>query len=106
MANPLPTLQQSRTLLQQQIASAESQLRRLKEELKRTEEEIAVASTSTSTSAHPIDDEQGGELHQKKDLPLLLEEYSRYGRQMILEKIGLPGLFSPPIQTSKLEQTN
>ena len=67
--------------LRAQIAATESQLSALKQELEATEKlhgETVPASTASSE-------------HSERKWPLSAEEYQRYGRQMIVSQIGLPG---------------
>ncbi|KAI5287037.1 Urmylation protein [Ascosphaera acerosa] len=82
-------LAQSRETLQRQIAAAEEQLARLRTELARTEQELELepaAPPPVAAVAEPAHDPRAA-----GQLPLSLEEYRRYGRQMILPAIGLPG---------------
>jgi adenylyltransferase/sulfurtransferase len=73
--------EKSREILLQQIAETEAHLLHLRQQLERTED--------------PVRQEQ-----QKADKgdwdtrrwPLLQSEYRRYGRQMILNEIGLEGM--------------
>lgn len=60
--------------LQAQIAATESQLSALKQELEATKK---LRGEAVPTSSHKW--------------PLSAEEYQRYGRQMIVSQIGLPG---------------
>ena len=72
-------IEQSRRLLKEQIATTESQLQRLKEQLEELEQEAA-----TPTNLEEQTPATG-------KWPLLQDEYRRYGRQMIVNQIGLKG---------------
>ena len=64
--------------LRTQISATESQLSALKQELEAAEKlrgETVAASSE----------------HSERKWPLSAEEYQRYGRQMIVSQIGLPG---------------
>ncbi|EED18770.1 molybdenum cofactor biosynthetic protein (CnxF), putative [Talaromyces stipitatus ATCC 10500] len=66
------------TAIRAQITATESQLAALKEELEAAER-LRGASAPTSSK------------HSERKWPLSAEEYQRYGRQMIVSQIGLPG---------------
>lgn len=71
--------------LQARIAATEVQLADLKQELARAQE--AVANAQTQKGDHtPAQESQG-----RSSWPLGPEEYKRYGRQMIVSQVGLPG---------------
>lgn len=72
-------VEQSRRLLREQIAATESQLQRLKDQLEALEQD-----TSTTAKVEEQTPESG-------KWPLLQDEYRRYGRQMIVNQIGLKG---------------
>ena len=74
------SLEKPRVVLLQQIAATEAHLLQLREELEQTESPILPASEN-------VNDEDG----DVGRWPLLQEEYRRYGRQMILDQIGLEG---------------
>ncbi|PGH05321.1 adenylyltransferase and sulfurtransferase [Blastomyces parvus] len=86
-------LLKSRELLQQQIATAEAQLSQLKTELELTERQIAAETTAAAeATSHPgivagLEKSTEG----KRRYPLEQDEYRRYGRQMIVDQIGLEG---------------
>ena len=92
--------------LRNQIAITEAQLAQLKQELASAEQ---VASTNATTTKNPEirtpRDENGKSedfLEQSKKgsrWPLLDEEFKRYGRQMIVENIGLKGWVYPPLNS-------
>ncbi|KAK2795030.1 hypothetical protein FQN50_009809 [Emmonsiellopsis sp. PD_5] len=99
-------LEESRECLQQQIATTEAQLSQLKAELQRTERQIAAENATTTTSTSPsvdvngngngdIDDDEKRQTDKitlpLRTYPLEQEEYRRYGRQMIVEQIGIEG---------------
>lgn len=89
----MKNLLKSRELLKQQIATTETQLSQLKAELERTEQQIA-AETPTTTS-HPEEVNEGKRpTGRTRRYPLEQDEYRRYGRQMIVEQIGLEGMSS------------
>lgn len=69
--------------LRAQIAATEAQLSALKEELEATEKLRGVTTTETSQPSN--------EQSSTNKWPLSLEEYKRYGRQMIVSQIGLQG---------------
>ena len=77
--------------LRAQVVATESQLAQLKRELASAEHVAASAKKSRA-------DEQND--REKSRWPLLDDEYKRYGRQMIVEEIGLRGM-SP--STPKLQ---
>lgn len=64
--------------LRAQIAATESQLSALRQELEAAEK--LRGETVPASSEHP-----------ERKWPLSAEEYQRYGRQMIVSQIGLPG---------------
>jgi adenylyltransferase/sulfurtransferase len=76
MGNP----EKSREILLQQIAETEAHLLHLRQQLERTEDLIR-------QEQRIVDN---GDCDQRR-WPLLQEEYGRYGRQMILNEIGLEG---------------
>jgi adenylyltransferase/sulfurtransferase len=69
--------------LRNQIAATEEHLRRLKEQLADLEEQ----------NPSQIVQESDPVTHGK--WPLSLEEYKRYGRQMIVPNIGIQGYIAP-----------
>lgn len=77
-------LLKSRELLQQQVSATEAQLHNLRSELENTEKQIA---TEKAKSATVNDD-----FAAQQKWPFSQDEYRRYGRQMIVEKIGLEGM--------------
>ncbi|KAJ5087387.1 MoeZ/MoeB [Penicillium angulare] len=72
--------------LRAQIATTEAQLANLKRDLARAESQAAANSENTAPA-------ESAEEHSdlQSPWPLLQEEYKRYGRQMIVSQIGLPG---------------
>lgn len=72
-----------------QIAETEAKLARLKLDLANNIEQAAAASTTQDAVS-------GMQGENNSNWPLLDEEYKRYGRQMIVEKFGLQGLFLLP----------
>ncbi|OAX83792.1 hypothetical protein ACJ72_01848 [Emergomyces africanus] len=84
----MKNLLKSRELLQQQIATTEAQLSHLKAELERTEQQIAAESRTTSSRPEQVNEEKTPP-EPKRKYPLEQDEYRRYGRQMIVEQIGL-----------------
>lgn len=91
-------LLKSREFLQQQIATTEAQLSQLNAALERTEQQIAAGrpTTATTTTNKP-ETVNKGEVpsEQNRRYPLEQDEYRRYGRQMIVDQIGLDGAFRP-----------
>ncbi|EEH06402.1 molybdenum cofactor biosynthetic protein [Histoplasma capsulatum G186AR] len=87
-------LLKSREFLQQQIATTEAQLSQLNAALERTEQQIAAGrpTTATTTTNKP-ETVNKGEVpsEQNRRYPLEQDEYRRYGRQMIVDQIGLDG---------------
>ncbi|EER36877.1 molybdenum cofactor biosynthetic protein [Histoplasma capsulatum H143] len=87
-------LLKSREFLQQQIATTEAQLSQLNAALERTERQIAVGrpTTATTTTNQP-ETVNKGEVPSERNrrYPLEQDEYRRYGRQMIVDQIGLDG---------------
>jgi adenylyltransferase/sulfurtransferase len=71
--------------LRAEIFATEAHLVRLKSELVSAE---AVANSESTTPAANRDKGQNG---AEPRWPLLPEEYGRYGRQMIVSQVGLPG---------------
>jgi adenylyltransferase and sulfurtransferase len=68
--------------LRNQIADAERQVRKLKERL------ADVESRGKAEEQNSQPDEEG---EASKKWPLTAEEYTRYGRQMIVPTIGIEG---------------
>ncbi|DAA77191.1 TPA_exp: Adenylyltransferase and sulfurtransferase UBA4 [Trichophyton benhamiae CBS 112371] len=68
-----------RRQLEAQIAATERQLSQLKQELADLETKQPAPQQPEATRERPA------------DWPLLQDEYRRYGRQMIVEQVGLPG---------------
>jgi adenylyltransferase/sulfurtransferase len=75
--------------LRNQIAATEKQLQELKIQLARLESK----DKADNQPAQPDDDERPQKLMQGDipKWPLTQEEYSRYGRQMIVSSIGIQG---------------
>ncbi|KAJ5522655.1 hypothetical protein N7513_013228 [Penicillium frequentans] len=73
--------------LRAEIAATEAQLARLKRDLVSAEDRAVANSESTSPAANRNKGQNGSESRW----PLLPEEYGRYGRQMIVSQVGLPG---------------
>lgn len=69
----------SASALRAQIAATEQELGKLKEQLAKIEEK----ETSTNEVEKPV----------TSKWPLSQEEYTRYGRQMIVPSIGIQGMF-------------
>ncbi|OJJ50796.1 hypothetical protein ASPZODRAFT_21315 [Penicilliopsis zonata CBS 506.65] len=78
----MDSLEHSCASLRAQIAATEKQLAGLKREL-----EIAEKAAAATKTGH--EKESSG-----RKWPLLEEEYKRYGRQMIVPQLGLPGEFA------------
>ena len=75
----------SAEVLRRQIAATEQELRRLREQLAAVEAKEVEDLNGLSLEDHPVT--QG-------KWPLELEEYKRYGRQMIVPNVGIQGDFS------------
>lgn len=75
-------IEQSRRLLREQIAATETQLQRLREQLQELEQEADAAAAVEEQACKP------------GKWPLLQDEYKRYGRQMIVDQIGLKGTYA------------
>lgn len=69
-----------------QIAATEAQLAGLKQDLQRAENQAA-ANSETDPAGNGSEEQNTS----ASPWPLLQEEYKRYGRQMIVSQIGLPG---------------
>jgi adenylyltransferase/sulfurtransferase len=76
----------SAEVLRSQIATTEEELRRLREQLAAVEAKEAEDLNQLSLQEKP------GLVTQGK-WPLELEEYRRYGRQMIVPNVGIQGIF-------------
>ncbi|PGH05842.1 hypothetical protein AJ79_06684 [Helicocarpus griseus UAMH5409] len=87
----MKNLEKSRELLQQQIATAEAQLAQLKAQLEQTERQIAAENAVSSRVKE--DNKRDGERTRfpVRKYPLEQDEYRRYGRQMIVEQMGIEG---------------
>lgn len=72
--------------LRAQIAATEAQLAGLKQDLQRAENQAAA-----NSEADPAGNGREEQNTSASPWPLLQEEYKRYGRQMIVSQIGLPG---------------
>ncbi len=81
---------QSAEALKKQIATMEEQLKRLKEQLIAVEAQSSIENTLGGLGLG------GGPVTTGK-WPLELEEYKRYGRQMIVPNIGIQGWFFIPL---------
>lgn len=77
----MENLEKSREILLQQISDTEAHLLRLRQELEWTENRIRSQSANDNKKDRDV-----------RRWPLLQEEYRRYGRQMILDQIGLEGM--------------
>ena len=73
--------------LRAEIAATEAQLARLKRDLVSAEDQAAANSESTNPAANRDNGQSGSDSRW----PLLPQEYGRYGRQMIVSQVGLPG---------------
>ena len=81
--------------LRSEILALELQLSALRDQLEKAERQIQLEQTTVPlgpSQMHNASQEIAADA--KKDWPLELDEYKRYGRQMILPEIGLPGRFS------------
>lgn len=94
----MENLEQTCASLRAQIAATEAQLAGLKRELEIAERAAAVAAAAatTTTQESPTDAKKDSDIPKEKEghktkWPLLAEEYRRYGRQMIVEQVGLKG---------------
>lgn len=79
------TLEENCASLRAQIAITEAQLAGLKRDLARAESQAAAKSDNTESAG------SGEGPGLQYPWPLLQEEYKRYGRQMIVSQVGLPG---------------
>lgn len=75
--------EQLRRRLEEQIAATERQLGQLKQELTDLEIQHGPVSQETET------------MNKSTEWPLRQDEYRRYGRQMIVEQVGLSGKLYP-----------
>ena len=87
----MDSVSQRAEALKLQIASTETQLANLKAQLASIEEPNSHNPPSPATENLTIQSQT------KSKWPLTSEEYQRYGRQMIVPKIGIQGLFPHPI---------
>lgn len=71
--------------LRQEISTTETQLARLKEEL------AVLEQNSTSAEDTRESGDGDGTDRPERKWPLSLEEYKRYGRQMIVPQLGIQG---------------
>jgi hypothetical protein len=85
----METASASAEALKKQIAEMECQLEALKEQLTKVE-------ASQLANGRPMEDKE-------TEWPLLLEEYKRYGRQMILPSIGIQGMSAVPFSSQSEE---
>ncbi|KAJ8069747.1 hypothetical protein OCU04_000171 [Sclerotinia nivalis] len=76
-----------------QIADTEAELSRLKLQLLSLEEKDTDAKNleAKSTNASSASEKDGPVTHDESKWPMSLEEYKRYGRQMIVPDIGIKG---------------
>ncbi|KAM3077559.1 Urmylation protein [Clarireedia jacksonii] len=82
----MDSVQQRAEALRRQIVETESELAFLKLQLSNIEEKV---STKETTDPRTVSEEEDIVTHGK--WPLSLEEYKRYGRQMIVPDIGIQG---------------
>lgn len=87
--------------LRAEIAATEAQLARLKRDLVSAEDRAVANSESTSPAANRNKGQNGSESRW----PLLPEEYGRYGRQMIVSQVGLPGKSTFPLAEPREKNT-
>ncbi|KAJ5924945.1 MoeZ/MoeB [Penicillium verhagenii] len=74
-------------LLRAKITATEAQLEQLKRDLLSAEEQTA----ANPETANPAANRGKSQNETNSQWPLLPEEYGRYGRQMIVSQVGLPG---------------
>ena len=81
------------TSLRRQIAETESELAFLKLQLLNIEEKDPNTKSPAATGANAPSPPEEDDLvtHGNRNWPLNLEEYKRYGRQMIVPDIGIQG---------------
>lgn len=72
--------------LREQIAATEAQLAHLKENLAALEEKSEITETTSK-----LQNGTSSEMKTGQKWPLSLEEYKRYGRQMIVPQMGIQG---------------
>jgi adenylyltransferase/sulfurtransferase len=76
--------------LRNQITACGKQLRELKEQLAAVEAQGKALEQNPSPSHHGQEEDLA--TGEKTNWPLTQEEYSRYGRQMIVPSIGIKGV--------------
>ncbi len=76
----------SAEILRQEISKAETKLQELKDLLAKVEAHSEAESQPNSNM--PVEDKK---IEDVRKWPLTQEEYSRYGRQMIVSSIGIQG---------------
>lgn len=81
----------SAEVLRQQISDTEARLRTLRDQLASIEENESTAAAPRPQPCAPAEETISNSKETK--WPLTPEEYSRYGRQMIVPRIGIQGLF-------------
>lgn len=81
----MDNLERTCASLRTQIAATETQLAGLRRELESAEK--AAIDIKRQDADRPKEDRAG----EKRQWPLLNEEYRRYGRQMIVPQLGLQG---------------
>lgn len=84
------TLEDDCASLRAQIAATEAQLANLRRDLLNAEKAAAAAKSSEKSS--PAENRNEAQTASTRRWPLEQEEYKRYGRQMIVSQIGLPGM--------------
>lgn len=96
----------TRTALKEQIAAAEQHLLQLKQQLAELERYAVSSDTAPQLSAtDPTQNATSRDAQKDYDItreppshkwPLLQDEYRRYGRQMIVDQVGLQGTSHRP----------
>lgn len=80
--------------LRQEINATETQLARLKGELAALEQK-----STSAEDTRELDNGEGIDRVERK-WALSLEEYKRYGRQMIVPQVGIQGAYFLPLRAS------
>jgi adenylyltransferase/sulfurtransferase len=82
-----------RSELLRELAEARARVAQLEQQLAALAAPDALSEQSTSTTTPADNETSGGNAAKRtrKQWPLSLREYKRYGRQMLVSQVGLPG---------------